>query len=1188
MAQNIDGLQIEIQSDATNATKGLDNLAKSLEKLRTAVGGSSETVQGLKAVSSALKSLGKIDNLNLTANITQLKKLGSVIGSMQSTDFAKFQSNVNIVSDGVTRLSNLPTGNISVVSKGVRDLIRAYSQVGQLNLDFGPQLNAVSTAFSGISATSANLNNVDFTRFQSNILQLSTTLQPLQGFRTQASSLLNALRSFPETAAALNNFTDFSGFAAQVQTLANSLTPLSNVNSRLGATLDAMSRVSQVSNSLSSVNFNNFSAQVTSLTGALTPLQEVNSRLGSTLNNLSRLGTVAQELNTTMNSTSLAGDINRLVTALSGLNAIERSNLGSIVNQLRSIPNITRSLDPATLDQFAAAVQRLTQILGPLATQMDSVSRGFSALPTRMRSAITASSQMEAANQRTSRSFNTMSASVTRSITKFTVLYFAFRRVWSALAAAFNESNEYIENVNLFTVTMGDATDAAMEFAERVQDVMGIDVSEWIQNQGIFMRLATGFGIAADQAEVMSQNLTQLGYDMASFFNTDVDTAMKKLQSGMTGQIKGLKAFGINISVAALQETALALGIDQSVRSMTEAQKAQLRYITILQRSNGIMGDMGRTLVTPANALRILGSQLTQLKRALGDIISVLATQVIPWVQAFVNIMTDAAKSLADLLGFKPPEIDYSNLDLASDVIDEMGDGLDDTADKAKELKRQLMGFDELNILKNKDDEAKGASYDLGIELPSYDFLGDIETASAEIEQRLKTLLPLVAAVYVAFAAIKFGPALFNGFKTVSNLLGSLTGQTTVLTASAMKLSSALKFAGPIAVIAVMIARFADLYNSSEKFRTGVERIGDIVGGAFTVVKDILGGVLGIFKDIGLAVLDLLPEDAKNAILDGIKVIGDAAKSLDLDWKDLGITIAGIALLFVPGGQLLGAALLGFEALTIGIRALGGVSDETWTNIKTGASDMWDNIKTKASGVVGGIGELFVGLAKGVAGFMFGQLTGDWAAAWDGLSTIAQSTLDFIGSATETLFGVNVANVVRDWFTENVKPWFSIEKWKELGADAVSALLEGLKSLGSQISGWAEGIFDNLKRGFNGLSFNIPAIGGNSVGGMRIAGFADGGFPVSGEMFYARENGVPELVGRIGSKTAVANNDQITQGIASAVYEAMMAAHEDGGSGSSGGTARIIVQIGERAVGEASVEYINGQIRQTGTSPINY
>ena len=171
------------------------------------------------------------------------------------------------------------------------------------------------------------------------------------------------------------------------------------------------------------------------------------------------------------------------------------------------------------------------------------------------------------------------------------------------------------------------------------------------------------------------------------------------------------------------------------------------------------------------------------------------------------------------------------------------------------------------------------------------------------------------------------------------------------------------------------------------------------------------------------------------------------------------------------------------------------------------------------------------------------------------------------------------------------------DDFREIGNDCVRFVNSIISKFESMANFLIRGINGLLSK-FNEISFDIPdwvpGIGGNSVDFNiktlnevvfgRIPMFASGGFPSMGQMFIAREAG-PELVGRIGNKNAVVNNNQIIQGIATAVYNAMMAAHEDGNSG-GGGTSKIVVQIGDRAVGEASVRYINGQIVQTGMSPI--
>lgn len=704
-------------------------------------------------------------------------------------------------------------------------------------------------------------------------------------------------------------------------------------------------------------------------------------------------------------------------------------------------------------------------------------------------------------NNKLNTTFGRLGKTLKNSIGQLGLMAFSYHKIASAVADAFNESNEYVESLNLFRVTMGDAADSALEFAEAVEEAMGIDIAEWITNQGVFMRMATGFGVTSDKAALMSKNLTQLGYDLASFFNTDVETAMSKLQSGMTGQIKGLKAFGYNLSVAALQETAFAMGIEQNVRTMTEAQKAQLRYITLIRSSNGIMGDMARTIITPANAMRILSAQLVQLKRAFGQVVSVIATQVIPWVQAFIEILTDAAKALATFLGYSLPEIDYSDLSAGVGGLEE---GLDDATSSAKEFKRQLLGIDELTILEKPDAGAGLGNLggDLGVELPEYDFLAGLSERTDEIRKKLEQILLLAGRVGLAFLAWKIGLALIFGLKNVATALGYLLGITpTVLTKSRAALLPLLKFAGVAAVLATMALRFVDLYKNSELFRTGLERVGEIFMGVFGFAKDILLGVWEVLKDMGKAILNLLPEGVKNTVVNFFEKVREVTSALDLDWKDLLITIGGLALLFVPGGQILGVVLLAFEAITQTIRLLGLVSDETW-----------EKIKDTAGYVASAVKDFFIENMRGVIQFFSGTLTGDWSKCWEGLKTIGTAALDFLS-----------------------------KMWARFGDGIKTAFKGAVNGVGGILNRFIDWVNKKLK-------IEIPAISimGQTITSAKtiqlftipkIPAFANGGFPDTGSLFFANEAG-PEMVGRIGNKSAVANNDQIVAGISAGVRSA--------------------------------------------------
>lgn len=832
------------------------------------------------------------------------------------------------------------------------------------------------------------------------------------------------------------------------------------------------------------------SAGIDKLTTTLKSLKEVTkggAGLQTVANQISKLNTALSGV--TVN----AGKIGEIAKALNGLSSVQKaSGLTSTVNALKKLPAITDALEAANLDRFAVQMERVANAVRPLATEMQKVSNGFSAFPIRIQKIISSNTSLAASNNKAAKSFSVLGMGISSLQAKFGIYYVAFRRLASYMANWVTESNDYVENLNLFNVAMGDGAQAAYDYAYAVRDALGIDPSEWMRNQGVFKQITSGFGVIESKANLMSKNLTQIGYDISSFFNISIEESMQKVQSGIAGELEPLRRLGYALDVATLQQVAYDHGITQNINTMTQAQKSQLRYLAIMQQSNNVMGDMARTVQTPANAIRILSQQITQLSRALGNLLIPFLQTVIPWVQAFVEVLTEAIQHLAILFGFELPTIDYSGVGGLASGAEDAETALGGAASAAKDLKNATLGIDELNIISPQTGAggsggAGGVGGDLGLDLPEYDFLGGLDTSKLdELKKKLEYIIPLIGLIGAGLLAWKFKDALFTGLKTLGTLLGSLFGRVTVLTPEAAKLAKLLKFAGVVAVIAVIVERFIDLYNNSELFRTGLERIGEIFTGAFNIGKDILLGIWGVLKDIGLAVLDLLPDSVKESIISGLDWISDKLSALDLDWKDLAITIAGIGLLFVPGGQVLGIVLLAFEAITVGIRALGLVSDETWEKIKTGATTIVTAIK-----------EFFITEFQGMIQFFTGVFTGDWSLAWDGLASIGSAALDLIGTLTETLFGVNIVKVVSDWFGEHVAPWFTLEKWKELGKQAIDGLLGGLGDL------WEKGkeLGSKLIGGFrskDALDSHSPSAAFASAGFDAKSGFSKGFGDMSG------------------------------------------------------------------------------------------
>lgn len=518
-----------------------------------------------------------------------------------------------------------------------------------------------------------------------------------------------------------------------------------NATSKSGTGLNAISK--QINNiAISSKGISPESAtKLQQLTTALQRLSSVgNLKISSSIGTqITKIGQAVSALGTTDFSA-----INRLAAGLAPLASLGKAQLGSFISQLSRLPKLAAELATMDLTKFISQMEQLAVAMTPLADKMNKISAGFAALPTKIKGVVSGLNSVTTAAPKSGSALGLLNTSLSGSIMKFGVFYAIIRRVKDVLASFITNSMEYTENLNLFNVSMGDYAQAAMEYGKKVQSVMGIDLSEWVRNQGIFMQLTTGFGIADASAASMSKTMTQLSYDLASLFNSDVETAMQKVQSGLAGELEPLRRWGYDLSVAKLQEVALSLGIDKRVISMTQADKAQLRFIAIMQQSNNAVGDMARTLITPANAMRIMSQLIERLKRAIGNMLIPVLSAVMPYIMAFTTVLIDAANALANLMGFMDVKIDYSNLGAGLSTATDDLDGVTASAGSAAAaIKAFTLGFDQLNVVPDQASSGSGSSggggTDWGIDYSSfeYDFLANANTKVADIVKSMKEAL---------------------------------------------------------------------------------------------------------------------------------------------------------------------------------------------------------------------------------------------------------------------------------------------------------------------------------------------------------------------------------------------------------------------------------------------------------------
>ena len=496
-------------------------------------------------------------------------------------------------------------------------------------------------------------------------------------------------------------------------------------------------------------------------------------------------------------------NIRDLASALAPLSNLGKNNLTSFVTQLKKIPEVVKALDATTISQFTAKIQQLVSALSPLATQLNTISNAFSRLPAQIRQTTTATNALNTANNTASKGYMNLWA-------KARMAYNVIRGASHLIASCITESNSYIENINLFTASMGKFAEEAKSYAETVGEVMGIDPGQFMRYQGVFMTITKGFGVVEDKAYLMSKNLTQLGYDLSSFFNISFEDSMQKLQSGISGELEPLRRLGFDLSVARLQQEAWNLGIEKSVNAMTQAEKSQLRYYAIMTQVTVAQGDMARTLNAPANQLRILSAQVTQCARAFGNIFIPVLNTVLPYLIAFAKVLRMVINLIGKFVGFELPEVDYSGISSGSDAMGDLTDNTNDATNAAKKLKNAMTGIDELNII-SPDDGSSGSGSglglgagDLGIELPEYDFLGDaittkvdelvnkfkewagltddIDTWAEFFHTKLGRILILIGEIAAGFALWKLSKSFLDGLNWLHTLMSNGLGNTVAIT----------------------------------------------------------------------------------------------------------------------------------------------------------------------------------------------------------------------------------------------------------------------------------------------------------------------------------------------------------------------------------------------------------------------
>lgn len=665
----------------------------------------------------------------------------------------------------------------------------------------------------------------------------------------RAISGLSGLDKITQAANALKSLDMLTG-APKVNSYVNALNKLANAGSAV-QTIAA---------------FPDITAQLTALTNALSGLRNVQDiRLTGLTNSLRQLPAAVQAINSMP-----AVDVSRieaLNTAMSAFRTENAQAIRQLANALNRLPTVAQRINQIDFTQFSNSIRQLTTTLEPLMRRAEQAAQGLSALAQIM--------QVTSRQSNNSGGLGGLGRTLGSLSTKTLISWGSLLKLKKVLGDCFNISAQYVENLNLFNVTMGKSASTAFEFAEAVNAALGIDTSDWIRYQGFFQSVGKGFGVVSDKADLMSKNLAQLSYDISSFYNISTEEAYNKVQSGFAGELEPLRRLGFALDEATLKQLAYKKGITQTYESMTQAQKAQLRYVAMIEQAKniGVTGDMSRTIDTASNGVRVLEARIQQFARAIGNMLMPMLSAILPYLTAFVQVLTEGANELANMFGFELPKIDLSGV---SNGYDDIADAADGATAATEKFKGSLAGVDQLNIIgSHTDKNGTGAGYstDLDIELPTYDFLNGVESKTKEIAENIKKwfqeALPWIEAAAAGIAAA------FVGTKIVGfiNALGKV--KTAFETLKGMKMTSLAKgLTGVVGGLAAGATSGVLLYNSIKNLIKGT---GDLstnftqlavgigiavvafaafvafsnpVGAIITVVLALTGAVMGVSSAI--------------------------------------------------------------------------------------------------------------------------------------------------------------------------------------------------------------------------------------------------------------------------------------------------------------------------------------------------
>ena len=636
---------------------------------------SSSTEKAVRALTNLSNKLTEVNSALSGVNTNGLRSCVRELGKLKELDIGKMTS----IAVGIGKLSNSikTMGGVDYKGSGLNAVINSINRLSQVDVsgfDSG-KLGEIIHQLSNLAEIPDVSSGVN--RFVNSMARLANSGEYITNVSAELPALGSNLKFITES------FIGVDGISDSVNRFVQSIAQLASAGNKIGQTSSQLGTLAN---------------EVLSFFNVMKTAPRISENTIRMTEALAQLATASVKINKATNS--LSNSFSRLSNSTNGLgNAGKKlsSMIGAASSALTGFGN--------NANVTSKKVGSLTSQLAGLYAKFFTVTRGIKAL---WNSVNSASDYVETLNY-----FNSAFDQVTDGLDISKWQNAGVKSAEEYVGSFEKRAKELTKKMTGFEVSdAGDLT--------RTKGVsLGLDPKQTMNYQATYAQMASSMGATADASTKVSQALTEIGADLASVKNLEFNDVWNDMASGITGMSRALDKYGINIRVANLQQELYNLGIDATVSSLSQSDKAILRTITILNSSKYAWADLASTINQPANQVRMLKSNFEALGRSIGTLFLPIVAKVLPYINGLVMALERAFSWLAKLLGIKLSDYVSStgkaSVDMGdiADSTDNAASGLDNANDNAKKLQKTLsvLSFDELNQLNdNKTSSSSGSS----------------------------------------------------------------------------------------------------------------------------------------------------------------------------------------------------------------------------------------------------------------------------------------------------------------------------------------------------------------------------------------------------------------------------------------------------------------------------------------------